>query len=1406
MDHLSRLPVECLEKILRYIVGAPPSTSRPALSALCRVNRYISGVATSFLYYDPFDLLTGNAVYVDRGRRLRCLLTTLLINIPTSQIHHALLLGLVARIEPETNTNTDTATFSYISANHLRHIRYFNLPTSAFLEYGGGGLENKNYTPEELGYISGQDLLEMYLLDRKDTTCRSKNPSSQLQEYYSNVLYREATWSLAGPILEQLESLSFPLSDIGRYLMLVGRLVRLAHVHVHLDMVFYCDCCDGSDMPQEPRRLREKGAFNDLVQFVKAHIEFFPGRLETVTTSDAGFWEVGTQSCPYEVEHEIYKMLPSQYQPTSICKYNWRKVAAHLETIDLSKVWEVNWLPPREVVDHEWLLRRCRELKWLTVQALPARGCFDWAVQEKMDLERLGQGHASTNTTTVVGPVPVRRPLGRQQQEILSESTPPLPAHVHHGLVKLGRITLEECRMPSRDLDAAVFAFSQSLYMLCIETLLGPEDTQTIHIGREWCTVPGLTGLDLRAHAHRLVLDPLIFTRFPRLKNTTIKDDTFEYSCEDVVPCELAQGSALSVVYLRGWSALVFNPSALEWSKELIVLKLSMAKQDGYCFIPPVNELNASYGLGSNATTTSITRPRWTWDWDFPRLVDINLTSEFTYMFEFRMLHGCPRLDTLRLHMRTVDGNHTRTISETDLFVSRTGGSQERIVAPKLRKVYMNGHWVFSSASVLSQFLGQMFPAVERLTARGWGNVSVGSLVEVLRTTAGHVRMAPRPTYDYLSHVRHLNPPAFDCWEPLIFQPDKEPTTEELAYLQGEEYEGVLLPHLHSIIVYREVIWSLASPILDQLESLTIPLSEIDRYLQVVNRLGRLECIDLSIDEVYETGDLGLDESTEQCKDKAMRALMQFVEDHVRLSPGRLRTVNICDSSIWPRGYKTNFKDIESQIYRHLPPMPPPTVLNRDNWARLMCHPLTTNLRYVETIVADHGQWRDPVFEYSQLLRRCRNLTTLEMRPLSKGSFKWAVQEKAMHAECGSLVPLQRVHIREYHSFTDEINDIAFAFSNTLQVIRVDDVAQGGGGPIRIGQGWVDMPKLTYLTLNIRKSRLVIDPLLLEHCPNLTSLNLTEYTMGYLCADIVSAFPVQLGQLFKLTLVGWPALTFHPASLHAMSKLGLLRICSSEFYKHDCFIPPVEELEQSFCVLEDFCSSATGTGTVGDQRGAVRPGVGRRPLWTWDWILPQLTVAEFKGEFAYRFEFRMLRGCPSLVRLALMIATVQDTHSRVLTRDDFFVTDPITTNIKSTSRQQQQQPTPKPKRIIAPALKELFMTGPWVLDDTLVPLLFDGMFPELRVVTMPECSGFSHRALVKSLKGNPQRMETMELGLPEPSLEEQKELGLYRRIGRMEDYIATFSFSVHFRGTEYIVLRDPSPTASPASTAVSDYD
>ncbi|KAG0282049.1 hypothetical protein BGZ96_000885 [Linnemannia gamsii] len=708
---------------------------------------------------------------------------------------------------------------------------------------------------------------------------------------------------------------------------------------------------------------------------------------------------------------------------------------------------------------------------------------------------------------------------------------------------------------------------------------------------------------------------------------------------------------------------------------------------------------------------------------------------------------------------------------------------------------------------------------------------------------------APNPTFDYLSYVRYLHPPLFGQ-EPLIFRPDKEYTVEELAYLQGEGYsrlrqsicvlptyvssyssENEFLRDLHKTILYRETVWSLAFPILDQLESLTIPLSDIDRYVEAIDRLGRLERIDVCIDEVYEDGNRLVDEPTRQCKEKAMGTLLHFVENHGRLFVGRLRAVNIGDrlmvnkqyiAPIWRRGYETDFEDVQLQIHRLLPPMPPPTILNESNWARLMMNPLTTNLRYVEQITARQEQLSEPHFDYPRLFQRCRALKALCIPTMGKGSFKWAVQEKkSVGGEPGDLVPLEKLQMQIYDALTDDVDDIAFAFSKTLQSIYIRDVAQSL--TIRIGQGWVDMPKLTHLCIHVRMNRLLLDSLLLAHCPNLIEVDVMDNTEEYQCSDIVSLVPAQLGQLTNLKLHCWPALTFHPATLHSTSKLRSLSISPAYVYAHTCYIPPVEELEQSFAAQDDILLDEMGASAGSGSRSgkgsrtegshserAIQAGIGHRPLWTWDWVLPQLSLLRLFGEFAYRFEFRMLQGCPSLEFLTLMIVTEQNTHTRTITEDDFFVTIPAIVQTISTSEQQRPR-RPKTKRIFAPALHGLNLQGPWVLDDCFVPMLFHGMFPKLRDAFMQGCSGFGLKALVDCLRGKAKHIKELTLDFPEPSLEEQRELGLYPRTGRTKHSSDASQVTLTFQGVEYILLRDvatslAAPFVSPNPLLVSNND
>ncbi|KAF9126475.1 hypothetical protein BGW39_006595 [Mortierella sp. 14UC] len=197
------------------------------------------------------------------SRRSRALFRSLIARTPAV---HPPRVVLILGLDVHTNTTyyASSSLFCPTRLNRLALVRHLNIDTSAFLERSA-------LSATEPEYIHGQDFLEMYRIDRKDTTCRRESESNQLTRYYPNVLYREVTWTLAKPILNQLESLTFPLSDIRRYLQVIDRLRRLEHVHVRIDMVLYCICCTGPN-DDEPRRKRIREELQQLVWFVKEHI------------------------------------------------------------------------------------------------------------------------------------------------------------------------------------------------------------------------------------------------------------------------------------------------------------------------------------------------------------------------------------------------------------------------------------------------------------------------------------------------------------------------------------------------------------------------------------------------------------------------------------------------------------------------------------------------------------------------------------------------------------------------------------------------------------------------------------------------------------------------------------------------------------------------------------------------------------------------------------------------------------------------------------------------------------------------------------------------------------------------------------------------------------------------------
>ncbi|KAG0062744.1 hypothetical protein BGZ89_010434, partial [Linnemannia elongata] len=502
--------------------------------------------------------------------------------------------------------------------------------------------------------------------------------------------------------------------------------------------------------------------------------------------------------------------------------------------------------------------------------------------------------------------------------------------------------------------------------------------------------------------------------------------------------------------------------------------------------------------------------------------------------------------------------------------------------------------------------------------------------------------------------------------------------------------------------LYRDTLWTLDTPVLDQLEGLSFPLSDISRWTGVVGRLGRLETLEFILDEIpsnkFFIDAVKYDEGSKLCKDEAMQALVHFVSEHTRLFKGRLKAVNTKSQQYQSQSRYFNeywHHVFWPQVYRLLPPMNRPTCLTEEGWMQLLAHPETTDLGYVREVEDWFGLWdrisRDEGLEKCpRFLQRCRVLK-------------------------------------------HEADDIAFAFSDTLKDLHISATSadiQDSPLPrtIEIGRGWVDMLVLSELRIYAYNLRLLINQMLLSHCPNLTTVHLYDGTNTYQCQDIIPTLPAELGKVTELELNGWPALTFHPATLSSASELKVLRICvgyreveRSRFY----FIPPVEELSRSYGEHQGADELVTGIG-VGQEEGETLPLIIQRPVWSWDWKFRQLRKLEFTGEFAFRFQFRMLCGCPALEELVLEMETEQeDSHVRVLTHDDFSIPDDDTVFEEFGVMDPTTTPAQEPTRriVVAHSVTTITMSGAWVLSEALFPTLLYDSFPNLGKISLLGCKG-----------------------------------------------------------------------------------
>lgn len=132
------------------------------------------------------------------------------------------------------------------------------------------------------------------------------------------------------------------------------------------------------------------------------------------------------------------------------------------------------------------------------------------------------------------------------------------------------------------------------------------------------------------------------------------------------------------------------------------------------------------------------------------------MIGEFAFLFEFRMLRGCPTLETLALEIQSNDLRFRaitpldlrpvpllppRNIRGARLSVSAatkatTAPTTELTVLPCLQTLRLKGSWAIAQ-SVLSDLLLKTCPELKVLHLEGWKAGSLAELISLVRTVHG---------------------------------------------------------------------------------------------------------------------------------------------------------------------------------------------------------------------------------------------------------------------------------------------------------------------------------------------------------------------------------------------------------------------------------------------------------------------------------------------------------------------------------------------------------------------------------------------------------------------------------------------------------------------------------------------
>ncbi|KAF9118962.1 hypothetical protein BGW39_000706 [Mortierella sp. 14UC] len=282
-------------------------------------------------------------------------------------------------------------------------------------------------------------------------------------------------------------------------------------------------------------------------------------------------------------------------------------------------------------------------------------------------------------------------------------------------------------------------------------------------------------------------------------------------------------------------------------------------------------------------------------------------------------------------------------------------------------------------------------------------DISDGRSVEELLEEPDVEQDMPPTSQDYLSYIRYLNmeiwaidmemiwPYRGVCQYPVGFE-DYVARSHANELQHDPHFRRSLRKYYHTLL-YQEAVWALANPILEQLQSLYIPVSDTRRYLNAISRLSRLEDVQFILKCARAERPRYSEEKKAAVtyKEETLKLMLEFVQEHARLFPALLKSATFSKGGFWTDLAGGCREATELKIFRILPPVAKLTSLTRSSLPAYLAHPFSTDLSHVKEIILGS---KDRVDDLIGILQRCPSLKALNIDALGTGSFKWAVEAK----------------------------------------------------------------------------------------------------------------------------------------------------------------------------------------------------------------------------------------------------------------------------------------------------------------------------------------------------------------------------------------------------------------------------